>query len=277
MDTMDNIEVIALDLDGTVLTSGNEVTARMRAAVQAARASGIYVAVATGRICGEASEFARRLDADDLMVTSGGASVSSVRQGSCVMRLSIPWEPAVRAAAIVERIGMTAMVYCGESLLITPYDDMEFAKYKSNEGYLQNKQVTHSVAEYIATNRMSVDKIFVRSADEMMLRQARAQLEAIPGLRVMSSAADNLEVVSPIADKGTALQMLCRMERRDFARTAAIGDSENDLEMLAAVSLPIAMENACGQVKALSRHVTRSNNDDGAALAIEKIISGTLR
>lgn len=277
METMDKIEVIALDLDGTVLTSNNEVTARTREAVRLARESGIYVAIATGRICGEAREFALQLGADDLMVTSGGATVSSVRLGTCMMRLSIPWEPAVRAAAIVERIGMTAMVYAGEALLITPYDELEFAKYKSNEGYLQNKQVEHSVAEYIASNRVSVDKIFVRSRDTIMLAQAREQLEAIPGLRVMSSAADNLEVVSPVADKGTALQMLCRMERRSFGKTAAIGDSENDLEMLAAVSLPVAMENATEAVKARCRHITLSNNDDGAAVAIEKIVSGALQ
>lgn len=50
--------------------------------------------------------------------------------------MSMPWEAAVRASAVVERIGMITMVYVGETLLITPYDDIEFGKYKSNEGYL---------------------------------------------------------------------------------------------------------------------------------------------
>ena len=43
----------------------------------------------------------------------------------------------MRAAAAVERIGLMVMVYVGETLLITPYDEMEFGKYKSNEGYLR--------------------------------------------------------------------------------------------------------------------------------------------
>ena len=58
---------------------------------------------------------------------------------------------------------MITMVYVGETLLITPYDDIEFGKYKSNEGYLSAKKVVPSVAEYIATNHISVDKMFIRS------------------------------------------------------------------------------------------------------------------
>ena len=60
---------------------------------------------------------------------------------------------------------MITMVYVGETLLITPYDDIEFGKYKSNEGYLSAKKVVPSVAEYIATNHVSVDKMFIRSHD----------------------------------------------------------------------------------------------------------------
>lgn len=118
------------------------------------------------------------------------------------MRMSMPWEAAVRASAVVERIGMITMVYVGETLLITPYDDIEFGKYKSNEGYLSAKKVVPSVAEYIATNHISVDKMFIRSQDPVMLVRARAQLEQIPGIRVMSSATDNLEVITPAADQG---------------------------------------------------------------------------
>lgn len=134
---------------------------------------------------------------------------------------------------------MITMVYAGETLLITPYDDIEFGKYKSNEGYLSSKKVVPSVAEYIATNHISVDKMFIRSQDPVMLVRARAQLEQIPGIRVMSSAADNLEVITPAADKGVALGMLCRELGTDLDHAAAIGDSENDLEMLNAVALPI--------------------------------------
>ena len=158
--------------------------------------------ISTGRICGEASDFAVELKTDDLMVTSGGASISRVSTGRCMMRMSMPWEPAVRAAAAVERIGLMVMVYVGETLLITPYDEMEFGKYKSNEGYLRPKRVVPSIAEFIADGHVSVDKIFARSKDPVTLKMVRDQIRQIPGVRVMSSAADNIEVVTPAAGQG---------------------------------------------------------------------------
>ena len=143
------------------------------------------------------------------MVNSGGATLSSVSQERCTMRMSMPWEAAVRASAVVERIGMITMVYVGETLLITPYDDIEFGKYKSNEGYLSAKKVVPSVAEYIATNHISVDKMFIRSQDPVMLVRARAQLEQIPGIRVMLNA-----VALPIAmgNASAAVKNLCLRE-----------------------------------------------------------------
>ena len=270
---MQKIDLIALDLDGTALTPDNTVSEATREAVRRARGAGLHVVVSTGRICGEARDFAIALGADDLMVTSGGASISSVSRGQCTMRMSMPWEPAVRAAAVVERIGVTAMIYVGETLLITPYDDMEFGKYKSNEGYLAVKQVVPSVAEYIADHRLSVDKIFARSNDPVMISMIRSQIADIPGVRVMSSALDNIEVVTPGADKGTALGMLCRELGTGLSCAAAIGDSENDLEMLRAVALPIAMGNATDAVKAVCRRETVTNAENGVAAAIDWILA----
>ena len=121
---MEKIDLIALDLDGTALNPQNQVSPATADAVRRARESGIHVVVSTGRICGEARDFALMLGTDDQMVTSGGATLSSVSQERCTMRMSMPWEAAVRASAVVERIGMITMVYVGETLLITPYDDI---------------------------------------------------------------------------------------------------------------------------------------------------------
>ena len=120
---------------------------------------------------------------------------------------------------------------------------------------------------------MSVDKIFARSKDPVTLKMVRDQIRQIPGVRVMSSAADNIEVVTPAADKGTALGMLCRALGTDLSRAAAIGDSENDLEMLRAVALPIAMGNASDAVKAICKRETLTNAEDGVASAIDRILA----
>lgn len=265
-------DLIALDLDGTALAPGGTVTPGVREAIAWARARGVRVVVATGRICGEAAEFARLLGADDLMVTAGGAALADARQCRCTYRETIGWEDAVRAAAAVERIGLIAMIYMGERLLVTPYDEAAFGRYKTNEGYLESKQVVPSVAEFIARERLPIDKIFCRSHQPEMLAFARRQLTGTGGIRVMRSAEDNIEILSAAADKGRALGVLAGQLGTSLDRCIAIGDSENDLEMLRAVGMPVAMANAAPEVHALARFTTRSNAEDGVAHAIYTLL-----
>ncbi len=265
-------DLIALDLDGTALSSNNEVQRSTIDAVRWAREHGVRVVVSTGRICGEAAEFARRIGTEDEMVTAGGAALGSVATGACFEHVSIPWEQAVRAAAILERASLITMVYIDSHIVLTPYSDMEFGRYKSNEGYLAVKQVAPSVAEYIAQGHHAVDKLFSRCTNPVILAHARAQLERLPGVRVMSSYFDNVEVVARRADKGSALRRLCERYGTTLARTIAIGDSENDLEMLRVVGMPVAMGNAAPEVKALARYVTADNNHGGVAQAIYHLL-----
>lgn len=265
-------DLIALDLDGTALTPENEIAASTREAVAWAREKGCRVVLSTGRICGEAAAFAHQMGADDLMITAGGAQLSRASDGRCFTRISIPWESAVRAAALMERIGLAAMVYAGEDLFVTPYDDWRFAG-KQNEGYLESKRVVPSVAEWIANEKLCVDKLFCRSDEPVVLAETRRQMLKLPGVRVMRSAEDNIEVVSPAADKGTSLGMLCRIYGTTLDRAIAIGDSDNDREMLSMVGMAVAMGNADESIKAIAGYVTAANDRDGVAQAIYRFLS----
>lgn len=265
-------DVIALDLDGTSLSSSNEVQRSTYDAVQWARSRGVHVVVATGRIRGEAKEFAEKMGTDDLMVTSGGAIVCSGATGEVFHQISIPWESASRAAAISEALNLSTMVYADGNLLVTPYSETIFGAYKTNEGYLATRKIVPSVAEYLAENHIAADKLFSRCAFPDVLHQARHQLEQLPFLRVLSSASDNIEVIAPNADKGRALDFVCQRLGSSLSRAIAIGDSENDLEMLAAVGMPVAMQNADPQVKAIAKYITTDNNHGGVAQAIHHLL-----
>lgn len=265
-------DLIALDLDGTALDPRNEVSPGVRQAVLWARERGVRVVVSTGRICGEAADFARLLGCDDEMVTAGGASLSSVSRGECLTRDSMPWEVAVRAAACCERLGLSTMVYMGTRLYMTPHDEASFALYKSNEGYLAAKTVVPSVAELIGREHLPVDKVFTRSLSPVNLALVRERASGIEGLRVISSASDNLELMPVGVDKGRALHALCARCGTTPDRAIAIGDSENDLEMLAAAGMPVAMGNATEAVKAIAKHHTGTNAEDGVAQAIYALL-----
>ena len=90
----------------------------------------------------------------------------------------------------------------------------------------------------------------------------------------MSSADDNIEILSPLADKGRALGKLCEQLGTTLDRCIAMGDSENDLEMLRAVGMPVAMGNANDEVKSIAKYITATNAEDGVAKAIYHLLDG---
>ena len=81
-----------------------------------------------------------------------------------------------------------------------------------------------------------------------------------------------VEATAPGVDKGSALLRLCALLGIDPARVLAIGDSDNDIPMLAAAGFGVAMGNASLGVKAVADWVAPTIDEDGAAVALERLI-----
>lgn len=268
--------LIALDLDGTALTSENTVTDVTRRAVAWARARGVQVAVSTGRGVGEAAMFARQIGAHALCVATGGAVLAEGEQ--CIERVSLPPDLSARALALFECPEIQTVVYAGAEVFVTRRDAEAFGQQKTaggyctNEGFLSARRVVDSLAETVAQESIALDKLFARSHDLERLARARQALSALGGLHLTSSAPDNFEVLAPGADKGVRLAQLARRMGTDLSHTIAIGDSENDMEMLRAVGMPVAMGNAPVSVRRVCRMVTDTNDADGVASAIYALL-----
>jgi len=105
-----------------------------------------------------------------------------------------------------------------------------------------------------------------------------SQLEIIPDLFpdlvATTSLSNNIEINSVDASKGRALEALCECLGIDPAESAAIGDGSNDISMLEAAGLGVAMGNAPENVKVAADMVTGSNNDSGVAQFIYKVLEG---
>ena len=87
-----------------------------------------------------------------------------------------------------------------------------------------------------------------------------------------SSIANNIEVNAARANKGDALKALCAMLGVDVAHSMAFGDGSNDLTMLRAAGIGVAMGNAAPEVQAAADYVTRTNEEGGVSAALEKFV-----
>ena len=259
--------LLALDLDGTLLNSRKEITAATREAVWWAAEQGVYVVLATGRIVGEAAEFARELCCDDHMVTAGGVAIATAFDEKILESWAMPCAVGAQVVAAVQNLPVRVMIYVGDKIFINPFSDRDFVQNYRVEGFHANKVVLDDIAGAICAQGLDVTKVYAIGA-RADLEQALETIRPLPGITITSSGSDNFEVMPAGVDKGMALLRLGKLLGVAPDEMAAIGDSDNDAAMLRAVGMPVAMGNAAPELKQLARYITADCDHDGAAQAI---------
>lgn len=256
--------LLALDLDGTLLSSYNEITPETVRALQWAKQQGVYIVLATGRIVGEAAEFAREISCDDLMVCAGGAAIASASQERNLEEWAMPCEIGAQAVAAVQDLPVHVMIYVGDKVYINPFSDREFVQNYRYEGFHANKVVLKDIAGCIREREFPVTKIYARG-ERCVLDQALHIIRNLPKVTITSSGNDNFEVMPEGVNKGMALIRLGKRLGITPDQMVAVGDSDNDAAMLHVVGMPVAMGNAVPELKKFAKYIAADNDADGVA------------
>lgn len=265
------IRMIALDVDGTLLTSSGTLTEGTVRAIRTAREQGVRVVLSTGRSAPEAVWLTRMAGCDSRAVCLGGAAIADMTDGRHLRRWDIPGELAAPVLELLRGKKLASMVFAGEVNLLDPYSTAYFRANYPYPAYLDTTVTADDLAGWLSAHRQPLTKIHAEG-DPAIFPPLLEALGRMPGLALTSSGADNFEVVAGGVDKGKALCLLASEWGVAPAEIAAIGDSDNDLAMLRAVGCPVAMGNASREVKEAASSVTASNDEEGAAKAILRLI-----
>ena len=128
------------------------------------------------------------------------------------------------------------------------------------------------MAEHMGAGIQKVTMNFYRNpeGDLQDREQVKKILSEYPELAVVSGGFDNLELTRADTNKGRTLRFMADLLGIPLEETMAVGDTENDLSIIRAAGLGVAMENAGRAVKENADVVTRSNDEGGVAYAIEQ-------
>lgn len=277
--------LIALDLDGTLLTSRHEITPRTREALRAARERGIVTAVATGRSPHAAKLISREIGGGPIICCNGAAVLDEA--GNALSIKPIPQAPLLRCLEVCAEAGLLLECYTElGNFMDKPLTHMLAYKrwFLPSLGWPKGLQ---ALARIWRRNRIQPVGSLLKWAENPLhpgvlkvmvvgeaanLQQAAARLSReVPGLSLTSSGRENIEVMAAGVNKGYGLQMLGARLKIPREAILAFGDSENDLEMLSYAGAGVAMGNANEAAKAVADRVTGTNNEDGVASAIEEM------
>jgi len=262
------IRLIATDVDGTLLNSHHQLTPRTEAALKAASAQGIPVILATGRArTARAVELIEQLGLQTPGIFLQGGAVHNA-DGSVRFQTLLADEIAEKIISIAQRERISLLAYCGYRIItarrnahtdiVLRYGEPAPEEVGDLRNLLGNTPINKLVV-FDEVARISA----VRALFGAQLNGAVALVQTLP----MS-----MELLPNGISKGVALRHLAQDYGIDMADVLALGDAENDIEMLQAVGVGVAMANAMQATKDVADHLTTSNDEDGVALAVERFV-----
>ena len=272
-----DIRLIATDLDGTLLNSRKELTPRTLRAIKRAAEAGIEFVPATGRFYRGCPEELRKLPFIHYAVVINGACVYDVKNDSFIHRTDIPAADAVRIFDIVKNFPAEYECYA-EGWGYAPEDLAaridEFTESDFARRIVKTLRTTVSdLSAYVTEHFDGVHKIQMFTDDKSVLAAAaHAVHEVYPDYLITHALDCNLEINSPKAGKGNALQALASHLGLSMDQVMVFGDGNNDISMLKAAGCSVAMANAMPEVKAVADRVTLSCDEEGVAAAIEELL-----
>lgn len=278
---MKDIKLVALDLDGTLFDNSSRISKRNLTAIRSITDKGIHVVISTGRpfegipfdqIKGTGINYA---------ITANGSGIYEISTGKCLYENAMDEDlvTPILNFLLTRDIHMDAFIG-GKGY--TPIQCVETAQKLTVPSSIKNYIITtrtrlDNILQFIHENQLKVQKMtlnFYPAADGTLIDRetVRKFLVSNPSITTVCGGYNNLEFTRADANKGVGLRKLAEILGVNPDATMAIGDTENDLAIIEAAGIGVAMGNATDAVKARADYVTTTNTKDGVAAAIEHFI-----
>ena len=275
---MEEIKLISLDLDGTLLNSKKTISERNVEALQACAEKGIEIVPTTGRTVDGIPESIKQLPGVHYAITTNGAVIADLANNKILDRRMLDWRKAAELLAFVDSYPVMYDPYInGRGIAESKFFDHmnQFGIPEEIQKLVfVTRDVVPNIIEYVKEKQSPVEKINLFFKEPDLRSQIRDQLKEFTGILVTSSMPFNLEINHPDATKGNGILRLASILGLKKAQTMAFGDGENDLSMIQEAEIGVAMENGIQSLKEAADYVTLSNDEDGVAAAIEHFILG---
>jgi len=279
--------MLVTDLDGTLLCRKSKVSARNLEAIRRLQDAGIEVVPATGRSLPECSGVLDTINHEGHAITAGGSLVHDARDGSVVIRRTLPPEVVRGVARILAEHGHLAHLLqdhtaAGIDYVMVgdqPFDpatEWWFAhlpvKYRRIASITEHHADEHTVRVGTIALGYVLGPVAAAVEREFGDRVAAQHWSALTAEQAIGSETHLLETFGRDVNKWTAIEALCAQYGIDPAETVAVGDGLNDLEMVRHAGLGIAMENADPRIAAVAGARAGHHDRDGFADAADLVL-----
>ena len=272
---MSQYELIAFDMDGTLLNSQKEITPRTLAALKKAAAAGKQIALSTGRCRPELTAYTELVPGIRYFICTSGALVYDVHEQKEIYKKPLEPELVRRLLEISKEEDLMVHLLDAESIVQTDqFESMgNYGMGVYKPMYERVVTVWDDLYEAYCAAPFPVEKVnfYHRDPEARERTKERIREAGLPVIMV-NAEKGSLELSAEGVDKGAGLQKLCEYLKLPLDKTIAVGDADNDITILQKAGLAAAMGNALPNIKKLADVQVSDCDHDGCAEVIEKYL-----
>ena len=263
------IKMLVLDIDGTIIKKDFTYSLALKDTLLQLQEDGVKVVIATGRMHHGAVPLIKELGLNTPAVSYQGGMVRNWLENDDILyskRMSAEQAKKVIDYFRSQKVHINA--YSCDKLFVEQDDELI-------KEYVENRYVPYYVLDNLEELDLSqLNKLLCIEPNPQKMEKVVKELSELVNdeLFVVKSMHHYCEVTHPQATKGKAIEFLCKYWNIDISETMAIGDNDNDIDMIKTACIGVAMGNGTPNLKAAADFVTKSVEEDGVVYAVEKFI-----
>ena len=262
-----SVRLCYFDVDATLIDPGRNIPEKLQEALSRCRERGIRLSLATGRKYDSARPYAQAIEADAPLILYNGARIQEPETGEILCDKKLDLNEAVAGLELVKRYGLHVNLYLDDVIYI------ERETGVSRESAEKDGVIQKPVGDLAAFLKTEPTKLLIIGPGEKLMALWADFDKQLHQSEVVRSESTYLEILPAWVNKGAALKEVSKITGVPLSEIAAFGDSNNDIEMLQAAGLGVAVGNALDSVKAVADYVAAADCGLGVAEGLyEKVL-----
>ena len=262
------IKLIAMDLDGTLLNSDKLISARNLAAIEAAKARGVGVTIATGRMYRAAAFFGRMIKANVPLICCNGGLVRTMKPEPPVFVRHVDRTAVRGLLQLCHERNWYAQWYIGDEIYAESYKPEYFTSYRTVQDF-SVKETGDDFLSYTDDVIQCVIRDKAGRIDDIVAEiRKRFSKEIFP----QQNTGYSVDLTPPGINKAVGIEALMKHLGITADEVMVCGDADNDLEMLRFAGTSVVPANGQPEARALASYIAPHNDEDGIGRAIEELV-----
>lgn len=266
-------KAIFIDIDGTLRDDNENISERTIKAIKNITQKGILVVLCSGRPIKYTENISRECRASNYIITSNGGSIYNYENNETLYINKMDKKAVIELYKIAQKVNARFIMDIADSRIVNRLKHLDGSEI----------ELEISVEEFV--NQNDIIQCVIADSDFEKIKSIKGKIEKVKNVEIKNQHKNLIDETAPRkgsayydvaaieSNKGNAIKKFCKMLNIDLKDVVAIGDSINDIPMFKVVGHSVAMGNANDKVKEYANEVTESNEDDGVAVFLEKLLN----